>query len=75
MEKIDLSKLINKAKEKPIKQTVQKVVPVVLEQINEVQFSFYIDKILLKQLKARALEEEQSIKYLINESIKTYLSE
>jgi len=73
MEKSDFSKLINQAKEKPVKKVIQKVIPIVFEEVNEVQFSFYIKKILLKQLKVRALEEEQSIKYLINESIKAYL--
>ncbi len=41
----------------------------ITKKTNEIQFSFYIEKGLLKKLKLKALQEETSIKHLINEAI------
>jgi len=77
MEKTDFSQLINKAKNKSKTSVTQKVVPLdqnkKKENLNEVQFSFYIDKEVLKKLKMKALETESSIKSIINASIIYYL--
>lgn len=73
MEKQNFSELINKAKATNKIKTIQKVIPVKKEQSEEVQFSFYIEKKLLKQLKLKAIEEGKSLKLLINESIRSSL--
>lgn len=73
MEKQNFSELINKAKATNTIKTIQKVIPVKKEQSEEVQFSFYIEKKLLKQLKLKAIEEDKSLKFLINESIRSAL--
>jgi len=70
MEKQNINELINKAKSSNQHKTIQKVVPVTLKETEEIQFSFYIEKVLLKKLKLKALQEETSIKHLINEAIK-----
>ncbi len=69
MEKQNINELINKAKSSNQNKTIQKIVPVILKETEEIQFSFYIDKVLLKKLKTKALHEETSIKHLINEAI------
>ena len=73
MEKQNFSELINKAKATNTIKTIQKVIPVKKEQSEEVQFSFYIEKKLLKQLKLKAIEKDKSLKFLINESIRSSL--
>ena len=73
MEKQNFGDLINKAKANNKTKTIQKVVPIKEKETNEVQFSFYLDKTLLKQLKQRALNEDQSIKNIINKSVENYL--
>jgi hypothetical protein len=73
MKKIDINKLINKAKASNTKKAIQKVVPISIN-IDEIQFSFYIDKILLRKLKLRALNENESIKSIITKSIEMYLT-
>ena len=71
MEKQNFTDLIQKAKANNQTKTIQKIVPV--KQTNEVQFSFYIEKDLLKKLKQQALNKDTSIKQLINESISNYI--
>ena len=73
MEKQNINDLIKKAKANNQPKTIQKVVSVDKKENNEVQFSFYLSKILLKQLKQKALNEDESIKNIINEAIKNYL--
>lgn len=75
MEKQNFNDLINKAKANNQVKTIQKVVPVPIKQTEEVQFSFYIEKELLKKLKLKALENETSIKNLINEAITNSFNE
>ncbi len=70
MKKQNINELINKAKSSNQHKTIQKIVPIAIKETEEVQFSFYIEKELLKKLKLKALQEETSIKHLINEAIK-----
>lgn len=74
MEKQNINELINKAKSSNQNKTIQKIVPVALNETEEVQFSFYIEKELLKKIKLKALEKETSIKQIINEAISNSLS-
>lgn len=74
MEKQNFNDLINKAKANNQIKTIQKVVPVIVKETEEVQFSFYIEKELLKKLKLKALENETSIKNLINGAISNSLT-
>ena len=73
MEKQSFNDLISKAKAKNQKKTIQKVTPVTTKTTVEVQFSFYLEKTLLKQLKQRALDDNESIKNTINKALNMYL--
>lgn len=86
MSKEGFSDLIVKAKASKPEKSIQKVVPeksistkkvVPEESINKDAkiFSFHIDKTILKKLKAKALEEDRSVKSIINESILNYLKQ
>jgi predicted HicB family RNase H-like nuclease len=73
MEKQNINDLINKAKSSNQKKTIQKIVPVAPKEIVEIQFSFYLEKELLKKLKLKALQEDTSMKQLVNDAIKSFL--
>jgi hypothetical protein len=73
MEKQNINDLINKAKSSNQQKVIQKIVPVVAKEIEEVQFSFYLERVLLKKLKLKALQEDTSMKQLINDAIKSFL--
>lgn len=73
MEKQSFNDLISKAKAKNQKKTIQKVTPITTKTTEEVQFSFYLEKTLLKQLKQRALDDNESIKNTINKALNMYL--
>lgn len=73
MEKQNINDLINKAKSSNQQKTIQKIVPVSSNNTEEVQFSFYIEKELLKKLKLKSLNEETSMKQLVNNAIKKFL--
>jgi len=73
MEKQNINELINKAKSSNQNKTIQKIVPVTTKEFDEVQFSFYIEKELLKKLKLKAVQEETSLKQLVNNAIKMFL--
>lgn len=68
MEKQNISDLINKVKSNGQNKTTQKVVPIPKKKDN-VQFSFYIEKSLLKKLKQKALNNDVSIKRIIVNAI------
>ena len=68
----NMNELIRQAKSAPNAKAVQKVTPV-SKKIKETQFSFYIENDLLKKLKYKALEDEKSIKFIINEALKKHL--
>jgi hypothetical protein len=70
MEKQNINELINKAKSSNQNKTIQKIVPIEIKEIEEVQFSFYIEKVLLKKLKFKALQEDTSMKQLVNDAIR-----
>ena len=74
MEKTDFNNLINKAKASNSNKKIQKVTPVSSKTIDETQFSFYIEKELHKKLKLKALQEDASIKSIVNKCIETYLT-
>ena len=73
MEKQNMNELINKAKSSNQSRTIQKIVPITTKGIEEIQFSFYIEKSLLKKLKLNAITENTSMKQLVNNAIKSYL--
>ena len=73
MEKQNLNDLINKAKASNQIKTIQKVIPVSVKETEEVQFSFYLDKNLLKRLKQEVLNQDESIKNIINKALENYL--
>ncbi|MDD7914096.1 hypothetical protein H9I45_00880 [Polaribacter haliotis] len=68
MEKQNISDLINKVKSNEQNKTTQKVLPIA-EKKDDVQFSFYIEKSLLKKLKQKALNNDVSIKSIIINAI------
>ena len=69
MEKEAFNKLINKVKNSAQPPSFQKVTSIKEKVNTEVQFSFYIDKTVLKKLKIKAINENVSLKYLINTAI------
>lgn len=73
MEKQSINELISKAKASGQSKTVQKVIPVKSSQNEEVQFSFYLSKQLLKKVKLKALKEDEKIKTIINKALELYL--
>ena len=73
MEKQNINDLINKAKSSNQQKAIQKIVPIVTKEIEEVQLSFYIEKELLKKLKRKALQEDTSMKQIVNEAVKSFL--
>lgn len=73
MEKNKMSDLINQAKASSLSKTIQKVTPIQFKQEDEIQFSFYLPKKLLREIKMRALEEDLKIKEVINEALQLYL--
>ena len=73
MEKQNFNDLINKAKANNQAKTIQKVVPIPAKENEEVQFSFYLDKNLLKKIKQQALNEDKSIKNIINKALENYI--
>ena len=73
MKKNNFQNLINLAKEQNQPKALQKVVPVKISSKEEVQFSFYIEKTLLKKIKQISINEDTSIKKIINSAIIEYL--
>ena len=69
MEKEAFNKLINAAKKSVKPVSFQQVSPVKKKGVTEIQFSFYIEKSVLKQLKIKAIEQSVSVKHLINTAI------
>lgn len=75
MAKENFNDLINKVKSNNQPKTIQKVVPITSKEHEEVQFSFYLEKELLKRIKLKAIEEDKSIKAIINQVLTTYINE
>ena len=73
MESESMNDLINKVKSKNQQSTIQKIVPVTNKKIEEVQFSFYVEKELYKRLKLKAFQNEISMKEIVNNAIRNSL--
>ncbi|SDS99495.1 hypothetical protein SAMN05192545_2526 [Maribacter dokdonensis] len=75
MSKEEFNDLIVKVQASKPEKSIQKVAPEESINKNAKIFSFHIDKTVLKKLKAKALEEDRSVKSIINESILNYLKQ
>lgn len=73
MAKQEINSLIDDVMASNQRKAIQKVVPVKEKSNSEVQFSFYLEKELLKKIKLQALQEEESIKSIINKALENYL--
>lgn len=73
MESESMNDLINKVKSNNKQNKIQKIVPVSNKEIEEVQFSFYIEKKLYKKLKLKAFQDEISMKEIVNNAIRNSL--
>lgn len=69
MESESMNDLINKVKSSNNQNQIQKVVPVLSKEIEEVQFSFYIEKELYKKLKLKAFEKDITMKEFLHNAI------
>ncbi len=73
MESESMNDLINKVKSSNNQNQIQKVVPVLSKEIEEVQFSFYIEKELYKKLKLKAFEKDITMKEFLHNAIRNSL--
>lgn len=73
MESESMNDLINKVKSNNHQNKIQKIVPVSIKEIEEVQFSFYIEKELYKKLKLKAFQNEISMKEIVNNALRNSL--
>jgi len=73
MEKENINNLISQIKASGQSKTIQKVSPVKVKKTEEVQFSFYLPKSLLKSVKQKALDDNKTIKEVIINALKTSL--
>lgn len=73
MESESMNDLINKVKSNNHQNKIQKIVPIVTKEIEEVQFSFYIEKELYKKLKLKAFQNEISMKEIVNNALRNSL--
>ena len=73
MKSDNINDLINKVKSNNEQNKIQKIVPVSIKEIEEIQFSFYIEKDLYKKLKLKAINEEISMKEIVNEALRKFI--
>ena len=73
MKSDNINDLINKVKSNNEQNKIQKIVPVSIKEIEEIQFSFYIEKDLYKKLKLKAINEEMSMKEIMNEALRKFI--
>ncbi|MBP6755368.1 MAG: ribbon-helix-helix protein, CopG family [Bacteroidia bacterium] len=73
MKSENINDLINQVKSNNEKNIIQKIVPVFNKDIEEIQFSFYIEKELYKKLKLKAINEEMSMKEIMNEALRKFI--
>ena len=73
MKSDNINDLINKVKSNNEQSKIQKIVPVSSKEIEEVQFSFYIEKELYKKLKLKAFQNEISMKEIVNNALRNSL--
>ena len=73
MKSENINDLINQVQSNNEKNIIQKIVPVFNKDIEEIQFSFYIEKELYKKLKLKAINEEMSMKEIMNEALRKFI--
>ncbi len=73
MKSDNINDLINKVKSNNEQSKIQKIVPVSIKEIEEIQFSFYIEKELYKKLKLKSINEEMSMKEIVNEALRKFI--
>jgi hypothetical protein len=73
MKSENINDLINKVKSNNQQNVIQKIVPTSNKKIEEIQFSFYIEKQLYKKLKLKALNQDISMKEIVNEALKKFI--
>ena len=73
MKSENINDLINKVKSNNEQNKIQKIVPVSINEIEEIQFSFYIEKELYKKLKLKSINEEMSMKEIMNEALRKFI--
>ena len=73
MKSDNINDLINKVKSNNEQNKIQKIVPVSIKEIEEIQFSFYIEKELYKKLKLKSINEEISMKEIMNEALRKFI--
>lgn len=73
MKSDNINDLINKVKSNNEQNKIQKIVPVSIKEIEETQFSFYIEKELYKKLKLKSINEEMSMKEIMNEALRKFI--
>lgn len=73
MKSESMNDLINKIKSNNQQNKIQKIVPVPTKEIEEVQFSFYIEKEIYKKLKLKAFQNEISMKEIVNNALRNSL--
>ena len=73
MKSDNINDLINKVKSNNEQNKIQKIVPVSIKEIEEIQFSFYIEKELYKKLKLKSIKEEMSMKEIMNEALRKFI--
>lgn len=76
MEEKNISELIEQAKQST-STPLQSVRPIKnsCSTTNELQIAFYLPKSLYKKVKTVALEQEVSIKSILNQSIENYIND
>lgn len=73
MKSENINDLIIKVKSKNEQNIIQKIVPISNKEIEEIQFSFYIEKELYKKLKLKAINQEMSMKEIVNEALRKFI--
>ncbi len=73
MKSDNINDLISKVKSNNEQNKIQKIVPVSIKEIEETQFSFYIEKELYKKLKLKSINEEMSMKEIMNEALRKFI--
>ena len=69
----NINDLINQVKSKNQQNQIQKIVPVSSKEIEELQFSFYLERKLYKKLKLKAFQNEISMKEIVNNALRNSL--
>lgn len=73
MKSENINDLINQVKSNNEQNIIQKIVLISNKEIEEIQFSFYIEKELYKKLKLKAINQEMSMKEIVNEALRKFI--